>query len=80
MIIATCRSSRHVNFVTEDLIINLKKKGIHSRQPEGKPKCDWTIVDTGSIVFHLFRPEIRNHYNLEKLWGTNFEALNRELI
>ena len=74
MIIATCRSSRHANAVAEDLILKLKKQGVNCPQPEGIPQCDWTIVDTGDIIVHLFRSEIRLHYNLEKLWNISFDS------
>ena len=42
--------------------------------PEGRPQCDWIIVDTGSIIVHLFRQEIRELYNLEKLWDVSFDS------
>ena len=41
--------------------------------PEGRPKCDWVIVDVGSVIIHLFRSEIRKYYNLEKLWDKSFD-------
>ena len=49
--------------------------GINCPTPEGKPKCDWVIVDVGSIIIHLFRKEIREIYNLEKLWDISFDAI-----
>ena len=67
-IIATCRSTRHTNAVAGELIKKLKKIGIICPNPEGYPKCDWVIVDAGAVVIHLFRSEIRELYNLEKLW------------
>ena len=75
LIIATCRSARHVNAVADDITIKLKKKGIKCPQPEGKPKCDWTIIDAGDVIIHLFREEIRLHYDLEKLWDINLNSL-----
>mgnify|MGYP001498215090 CR=1 FL=1 len=79
MVIATCRSSRHANAVAEDLIINLKKEGISCPRPEGVPQCDWTIVDVGDIIVHLFRSEIRLHYNLEKLWNISVNSSNKNI-
>ena len=79
MIIATCRSARHVNAIADDLIFRLKKKGIFCPYPEGKPKCDWAVIDAGDVIIHLFREEIRLHYNLEKLWDINFDSLESEL-
>ena len=72
---ATCRSTRHVNAIADELVLKLKKEGIRCPQPEGKPKCDWTIVDAGDVIIHLFREEIRLHYNLEKLWDISFDSL-----
>ena len=71
-VIATCRSSRHADATADKLTQNLKKNGIICNSPEGRPKCDWVIVDAGSIIIHLFRPEIRKYYNLEKLWNMSF--------
>ena len=59
-IIATCRSTRHTNATAEELIKKLKQIGIACSNPEGRPKCDWVIVDAGSVVIHLFRSEIRD--------------------
>ena len=73
-IIATCRSTRHANATADDLIRKLKKIGIRCPNPEGKPQCDWVIVDAGQIIVHLFRKEIRELYNLEKLWEINFDS------
>ena len=47
--------------------------------PEGRPKCDWVIVDAGSVVIHLFRSEIRELYNLEKLWDMSFDSVENKL-
>ena len=80
LIIATCRSARHVNAVADDIIIKLKKQGIKCPQPEGKPKCDWTIIDAGDVIIHLFREEIRLHYDLEKLWDISLNSLKDKTI
>ena len=73
-IIATCRSTRHVDATADELVKKLKKIGVKCPNPEGRPQCDWLIVDTGSIIVHLFRKEIRELYNLEKLWEVNFDS------
>tara|TARA_Y100000590_G_scaffold399875_1_gene483518 strand:+ start:381 stop:569 length:189 start_codon:yes stop_codon:yes gene_type:complete len=57
----------------------LKKIGIKCPNPEGRPQCDWVIVDANSIIIHLFRPEIREQYNLEKLWKMNFNSVENRL-
>ncbi|MBI04905.1 MAG: ribosome silencing factor [Pelagibacteraceae bacterium] len=78
-IIATCTSTRHANSTAEELTKELKKLGIKCPTPEGKPKCDWLIVDAGLIIVHLFRQEIREIYNLEKLWDLSFNSANSKL-
>ena len=78
-IIATCRSTRHTNATAEELIKKLKQIGIACSNPEGLPKCDWVIVDAGSVVIHLFRSEIRELYNLEKLWNMSFDIVENRL-
>ncbi|MBI5164743.1 MAG: ribosome silencing factor [Magnetospirillum sp.] len=68
MVIATGRSTRQVGAMAEHLMEKLKKSG----QPvgaEGLGPCDWVLIDGGDIVVHLFRPEVRAFYNLEKMWG-----------
>ena len=77
LIIATCRSAKHASAIAEDLVKKLKNKGIFCSEPEGKPKCDWTIIDAGDVIVHLFRPEIRMHYNIEKFWETGFDTLKK---
>jgi len=74
-VIATCRSSRHANAVADEITKKLKKIGIKCPSPEGRPKCDWVIVDAGSVIIHLFRSEIREIYKLEKLWDMSFETI-----
>ena len=77
--IATCRSTRHANATADELTKRLKKIGILCPNPEGLPKCDWIIVDAGSIIVHLFRQEIRDLYSLEKLWNINFDNIKTKL-
>ena len=79
IIIATCRSTKHTNAVAEELIINLKKKNIHCPQPEGRPRCDWIIVDIGDVIVHLFIKEVRLRYDLEKFWDIKVDLLNNNL-
>ena len=79
LIIATCRSVRHADATADAVTSKLKKQGIRCRNPEGRPQCDWIIVDAGSVVVHLFRPEIRALYNLEKLWAINFDSIKNKL-
>ena len=78
-VIATCRSTRHANATADELTKKLKKIGIKCPSPEGRPKCDWVIVDAGSIIVHLFRQEIRELYSLEKLWDISFDNTETKL-
>lgn len=70
LLIATGNSARQVGALAENLHRELKGLGIKSRV-EGVPQCDWVIVDGGDIVVHLFRPEVRSFYNLEKMWDVD---------
>ena len=68
MVIASGRSNRHVAAIAEHLAEDLKKHGVNGRA-EGLPAGDWVLVDAMDIIVHVFRPEVRAFYNLEKLWG-----------
>ncbi len=78
-VISTCRSSRHADATADDLARKLKKLGYKNPTPEGRPKCDWVIVDAGAVIVHLFKKEIRELYNLEQLWEVNFESEKNKL-
>lgn len=69
MIVASGRSSRQVGALAEQLVEKLKSTGYRTPGVEGRGQGDWVLVDAGDIVVHLFRPEIRSLYNLEKMWG-----------
>lgn len=68
MVVASGRSNRHVNAIAERLISDLKDAGQSTPRVEGQPHCDWVLVDAGDIIIHIFRPEVRQFYNLEKMW------------
>jgi len=68
MVIASGRSSRHVAAIAEHLSEELKKQG-YSGRAEGLPQGDWVLIDAMDIIVHVFRPEVRAFYSLEKLWG-----------
>lgn len=68
MIIATGRSSRHVQSLAQNLEKELKKIKDISLKTEGMNEAEWVLIDTGDIIIHLFQKEIRDFYNLEKLW------------
>ncbi len=69
MVVASGRSSRHVGAIADQLIEKLKAVGRKGLRVEGMPQCDWVLVDAGDVVVHVFRPEVRSFYNLEKLWS-----------
>ena len=69
MVIASGRSQRHVGAIADQVIRKLKDKGYGRARVEGLPHCDWVLIDTGDIVVHIFRPEVRVFYNLEKMWS-----------
>ncbi|MCY4478460.1 MAG: ribosome silencing factor [Rhodospirillales bacterium] len=69
MVIASGRSKRHVNAVAERLLKQLKDDGTPALAAEGRENSDWVLIDAGDIIVHVFRPEIRALYNLEKMWS-----------
>jgi ribosome-associated protein len=68
MVIASGRSQRHVGAVADRVVEALHKVGISARV-EGFPNCDWVLIDAGDVIVHVFRPEVRDFYNLEKMWS-----------
>lgn len=78
MVIVTGRSSRHVIGIAENLRDRLAKDKIKARV-EGVESGDWVIVDAVDVIVHIFRAEVREFYNLEKLWGTDFSAVDYTL-
>lgn len=69
MVIASGRSQRHVGALADHLLRALKEAGHGSARVEGLASCDWVLIDAGDVVIHLFRPEVRSFYNLEKMWS-----------
>ncbi|MBB4286477.1 ribosome silencing factor [Roseospira goensis] len=68
MVIASGQSARHVGALADYLVEALKGEGLRPTV-EGMPQCDWVLIDAGDVVVHVFRPEVRAFYNLEKMWG-----------
>ncbi len=68
MIVASGNSSRQVKSMSENLTKKLKDIGISIRKPEGLINADWVLIDIDDVVVHLFRPEVREFYKLEKMW------------
>jgi ribosome-associated protein len=69
MLIATGRSNTHVGAIADRVMKACKESGAGTLRVEGMPHCDWVLVDAGDIIVHIFRPEVRAFYNLEKMWG-----------
>jgi ribosome-associated protein len=69
MIIATGRSQRHLASMAEHLAVLLREQGIDDVGIEGVNVGDWVLIDGGDVIVHLFRPDVRRHYGLEKMWG-----------
>lgn len=73
MVITSGRSHRHVAAIAEHLIEALGKAG-HKPRWEGLPAADWVLIDAGDIIVHIFRPEVREFYSLERMWQTRSAA------
>ncbi len=73
MVIASGTSNRHVSSLADAVVEALKKAGYISVPVEGKETCDWVLVDAGDIIVHLFKPDMRDYYNLEKMWSVTME-------
>jgi ribosome-associated protein len=69
MVIASGRSTRQVTAMAQKLAERIKQAGFGSVRTEGLPAADWVLVDAGDVVVHLFRPEVRSFYNLERMWA-----------
>jgi ribosome-associated protein len=71
MVISSGRSNRHVGSIADRVVEALKGQGVKDLRVEGQPHCDWVLIDAGDVILHVFRPEVRQFYNLEKMWGTD---------
>ena len=69
MVIASGTSSRHLQSLSENLLVELKKNGLDNCKIEGQESSDWKLVDAIDIIVHLFHPEKRSFYDLEKMWS-----------
>jgi ribosome-associated protein len=71
MVIASGRSNRHVGAMADHLVRKLKDSGHGNVAIEGLKTCDWVLIDAGDVIVHLFRPEVRSFYDLEKMWSVS---------
>ncbi|HEY8576415.1 MAG TPA: ribosome silencing factor [Devosia sp.] len=74
MVVASGRSQRHVGAVADQMLTALRDAGFGKPRIEGLPHCDWVLVDAGDVIVHIFRPEVREFYNIEKMWQADFAA------
>ncbi|MBI1251468.1 MAG: ribosome silencing factor [Alphaproteobacteria bacterium] len=70
IVIASGRSQRHVGALADHVMRKLKDAGVRQVRVEGLPHCDWVLVDAGDVIVHLFRPEVRAFYNIERIWAS----------
>lgn len=70
MVVTSGRSNRQVGAIADRLLKSLGEAGVKGVRVEGVPHCDWVLLDAGDIIVHIFRPEVRAFYNLEKMWST----------
>jgi ribosome-associated protein len=74
MVIATGRSQRRVTAIADRLLDDLKQAGGSNIRVEGLRAGDWVLIDAGDVIVHIFRPEVRTFYNLEKMWRAEYPA------
>jgi ribosome-associated protein len=72
MVVTSGRSNRHVSAVADQLVSALRDAGFGKPRVEGLPHADWVLVDAGDVIVHIFRPEVREFYNIEKMWAVDF--------
>ena len=77
LIVASGRSHRHVAALADRLLRTLKEEGYGRARVEGMPHCDWVLIDAGDVIVHVFRPEVRAFYNLEKMWAPGRSGARR---
>jgi ribosome-associated protein len=70
MVVTSARSNRQVGAIADRLLEDLAKAGVPNLRVEGMPHCDWVLIDAGDVIIHVFRPEVRAFYNLEKMWAS----------
>ncbi len=72
MVVTSGRSNRHVSAVADQVVKALRENGFTKPRIEGLPHADWVLVDGGDVIVHIFRPEVREFYNIEKMWQADF--------
>lgn len=77
MVVTSGRSNRQVGAIAERVLKALTDAGIRGVRVEGMPHCDWVLIDAGDVIVHIFRPEVRAFYNLEKMWAADLPRERR---
>ena len=72
MVVTSGRSNRHVSAVADQVVKAMRDNGFGKPRIEGLPHADWVLVDGGDVIVHIFRPEVREFYNIEKMWQADF--------
>lgn len=80
MVIVSGRSHRHVGAIADHLFRDLKDAGAGTSNIEGQTTCDWVLIDAGDVIVHIFRPEVRGFYNLEKMWAPDVDDTEAQSI
>ncbi len=79
MVVASGRSHRHVGAIADRLVADMKRARLGPVRVEGLPHCDWVLIDAGDVIVHVFRPEVREFYNIEKMWAAEPYSERRAL-
>jgi ribosome-associated protein len=77
LVVTSGRSNRHVGSMAERVLEDLREAGLTGVRVEGMPHCDWVLIDAGDVIVHVFRPEVRLFYGLEKMWSRSRAAARR---
>ncbi len=77
MVVTSGRSQRHVSAVAEHIVKDLKAAGAERIRVEGMRQGDWVLIDAGDVIVHVFKPEVRTFYNLEKMWSATGKDVRR---
>jgi ribosome-associated protein len=77
MVVTSGRSNRHVGAMADRVLEVLAKAGLTGLRIEGLPHCDWALIDAGDVIVHIFRPEVRAFYGLERMWASPLPAGRR---
>jgi ribosome-associated protein len=77
MVVASGRSNRHVGSIADNVTEALHQAGLKDLRTEGQPHCDWVLLDAGDVIVHVFRPEVREFYNIEKMWSGDHRSNKR---